>query len=99
MEGTPSGLGWLNGHKDRLNRLAGDSIFGDHAYSEEELVAEMTAAFLCGRAGIINHTIDSSVASLGAWSKRIQGDKKLIVRAASQAQKAADMILGDSVAA
>jgi antirestriction protein ArdC len=92
-------LGHSTGHRDRLNRLAGDSIFGDHAYSEEELVAEMTAAFLCGRAGIINSTIDSSVAYLGSWSKRLKGDKKLIVRAASQAQKAADMILGDSVAA
>jgi len=92
-------LGHSTGHKDRFDRLAGDSVFGDHSYSEEELVAEMTAAFLCGRAGIINTTIDSSVAYLGSWSKRIEGDKKLIVRAASQAQKAADRILGDMVAA
>jgi antirestriction protein ArdC len=42
-------LGHATGHVSRLNRESLTKIagFGTHEYSKEELVAEMTAAFLC----------------------------------------------------
>lgn len=86
------------GHEARLNResLRDAIYFGDrHAYSREELVAEFGATFLCALGGIENTAIeDNSVAYIRSWSKAIANDPKLIVQAAGQAQRAADLILG-----
>lgn len=82
------------GHGSRLNRLNNNvSGFGNEEYSKEELVAEMGAAFLCGFAGIENTTINNSVAYIQGWLKALKHDKKLVIMAAAQAQKAADYIL------
>ena len=87
-----------SGHPSRLARFSLDdpAIFGSESYSQEELVAELTSAFLCGEAGISPSTIDQSAAYLSGWLDRLRGDKKLIVIASAQAQKAADLILGRS---
>jgi antirestriction protein ArdC len=55
--------------------------------------AEMTAAYLCGITGIENRTIDNSAAYLAAWLRNLRGDRKLIINAAAQAQRACDYIL------
>ena len=82
------------GSEKRLNRLnINISSFGNEEYSKEELVAEMGAAFLCGFAGIENITINNSVAYIQGWLKALKDDKKLVIMAAAQAQKAADYIL------
>lgn len=83
-----------SGHESRLNRKNSSEVrsFGDEAYSKEELVAEMGASFLCARAGIENTTIDNSAAYIQSWMKALQDDKKLLVTAAGQAQKAASYI-------
>jgi antirestriction protein ArdC len=70
--------------------------FGSDPYGKEELIAEIGSAFLCGYAGIVDRTINSSTAYLEGWLKQLQQDKTLIVHAAAQAQKAADFILGKS---
>ena len=82
-------------HEKRLDRNGkGFLDFGDlDAYSKEELVAEMTAAFLCAIAGIDNKTIENSAAYIRSWSKKLKEDKKMVVEAAQKAQKAADYIL------
>lgn len=82
------------GHKSRLDRptLTSAAPFGSPVYSQEELVAEMGAGFLCALAGIENHTIDQSAAYLGHWLKVLKGDPGMIVRAAAQAQKAVDYL-------
>jgi antirestriction protein ArdC len=54
----------------------------------------MGAAFLCGRAGIVERTIDNSAAYVRSWLQRLKDDARLVVLAAAQAQKAADFILG-----
>jgi len=54
----------------------------------------MTAAMLCGVAGIENATIDNSAAYLKGWAKAFEDDKRMIVQAAAAAQKAADFIRG-----
>ena len=83
------------GSEKRLNRLNNNiSSFGNEEYSKEELVAEMGAAFLCGFAGIENSTINNSAAYIQGWLKALKDDKKLVIMAAAQAQKAADYILG-----
>lgn len=80
-------------HTSRLNRKLGVK-FGDHAYSKEELIAEIGAAMLCGVAGIEQQTIENSAAYISHWLKVLKNDKTLIVTAASAAQKASDYILG-----
>ena len=50
---------------------------------------------LCGLAGIEQETLDNSAAYVQGWLKKLEGDSKFIVSAASQAQKAADYIVGD----
>jgi antirestriction protein ArdC len=53
----------------------------------------MGAAYLCGVAGIVNETVDNSAAYIQGWLGRLRHDKKLLIQAAAQAQKAADFIL------
>lgn len=79
------------GHEKRLNRLE-PALFGTDPYAREELVAEMGAAMLCGVAGIDNQ--DESASYVAGWLERLRNDRKLVVQAAAQAQKAADLILG-----
>ncbi|RYD24681.1 MAG: DUF1738 domain-containing protein, partial [Verrucomicrobiaceae bacterium] len=64
-------------------------------YAEEELVAEMGSAFLCARAGIRRDGLPNSAAYLQGWIKALKSKdaKGWIIRAASQAQRAADYIL------
>ena len=56
-------------------------------------MAEFGAAFPCAGAGIDN-TLDNSAAYIAGWSKALRNDERLIITAASQAQKAADYING-----
>jgi len=92
-------MGHSTGHESRLKRpgIMNPISFGNHSYSKEELVAEMSAAFLCGNTGIVDNTIDNSAAYLANWIKVLKGDPKLIVSAASQAQKAFDHITGNVI--
>ena len=88
------------GHSSRVGRdgILNHNPFGSDDYSKEELVAEMGAAMLCGVAGIESQTLDNSAAYLQTWINRLQSDSRLIVSAASQAQKAADYILARKAA-
>ncbi len=85
------------GHENRLNRTFG-ATFGDDLYSKEELVAEVGSSFLCAIAGITNErTEQNSTAYIQNWIAALKGDSRLIVAAASAAQKATDAILGKAV--
>lgn len=92
--------GHSTGHERRLNRErdreVGAHIFGTPEYGKEELVAEMSAAFLCAHAGISPPTIENTAAYIDGWRKKIKGDKKLVIQAAAKGQAAADYILGVS---
>jgi len=82
------------GHVSRLNRkgITDPIRFGSDPYSREELVAEMGSAFLCGHSGIENKTIDQSASYIEQWLSKLKEDRKLVVHAAAQAQKACDFI-------
>ena len=89
-------LAHSTGHAKRLHRENFDNpvSFGSESYSKEELIAEMTAAMLCGIAGIEQRILENSAAYLKTWKARLKSDSRLLVSAASQAQKAADFIQG-----
>jgi antirestriction protein ArdC len=84
------------GHSSRIGRDGIEKLntFGSESYSKEELVAEMGAAMLVGVAGIERNTLASSAAYLKSWVDVLKADSRMVVFAASQAQKAADYILG-----
>jgi antirestriction protein ArdC len=87
------------GHKSRLNRpgITETHYFGDEIYSKEELVAEMGAAMLCGFLGIENKTIKNSGSYIETWLGKLKDDRKLVVHAAANAQRASDFILGQEL--
>jgi antirestriction protein ArdC len=84
------------GHKSRLDRegINVPHYFGDPVYSREELIAECGAAFLSGQSGIVSKTLSNSASYLQNWIRVLKSDSRLIITAASAAQKAADLILG-----
>jgi len=82
------------GHKNRLNRKIRDNFNDMGEYGMEELVAEMGTSFLCNIAGISGETIDNTVGYIDGWLKQIRKNPKIVVFAASKAQKAVDYILG-----
>jgi len=85
------------GHETRCDRKeAFGAGFGREKYSKEELVAEIGTCFLCHTAGIENKIMDNSAAYIGSWLKKLKNDPRMIVFAASQAQKATDYILAQS---
>ena len=84
------------GHEKRLARegVKDFSLFGDHKYSKEELVAEIGASFLCGTTGLDTGSVFANqVAYLQSWLDVLKNDKRMIVHAAANAQKAVDHIL------
>jgi antirestriction protein ArdC len=88
-------LSHSTGHQTRLNRkgITDPIKFGSHAYSQEELVAEMTATFLCSECGILSNTEENSAAYLKSWLKTLKADPSLLINAGTQAQKAFDYVL------
>ncbi len=88
-------LSHSTGHESRVGRKAimTRNGFGSHAYSQEELVAEMTSAFLCGYAGILLCTETNQAAYLRGWLKRLKSDPSMLIKAGGQAQKAFDWIM------
>jgi antirestriction protein ArdC len=83
-------LGHATGHVSRLDRDMTGS-FGTKKYAFEELVAEINAAFCCASFGIAPTVRHADY--IGSWLKVLREDNRAIVRAASQASKAADWLL------
>lgn len=81
------------GHESRLDREIANP-FGSKGYAKEELVAEMGAAFLTGEAGLLDMTVKNSAAYISTWLEALENDDKLVVHAASAAQRAVDFIRG-----
>lgn len=88
-------LAHSTGHQSRLNRkeITESTGFGSESYSREELTAELTSAYLCAITGIGQQTIENSAAYLQGWLQALKDDKTLLIKAAGQAQKAADYIM------
>ncbi|MBR0900098.1 DUF1738 domain-containing protein [Bradyrhizobium tropiciagri] len=83
-------LGHWTGHPRRLNRDQ-SGAFGSRLYANEELVAELTAAFVCASLSIKPTVRHADY--LGSWLEVLRNDNRAIFRAASRAAKAADYLL------
>jgi len=84
------------GHLSRLNRegISEAKHSNKIRYSKEELIAEMGASFLCAFTGIENPDLtNNSAAYLQSWLQVFKQDKTMVVKAASNAQRAVDFIL------
>ncbi|HZK87687.1 MAG TPA: zincin-like metallopeptidase domain-containing protein [Anaerovoracaceae bacterium] len=83
------------GHSNRLARheKIKNHKFGSQDYSQEELVAEMGAAYLCGITDLEQETIQNNASYIKSWIRTFKDDPKVLVLAAAQAQKAVDYIL------
>jgi antirestriction protein ArdC len=73
-------------HASRLNR----GFKEDYAY--EELIAEIGSVYLSGLSGIMPRTLKNQVSYIGTWLKMIEGNPKVLLRAAAEAQKAVNYI-------
>lgn len=85
------------GHIKRLARpaITQPEGFGGKSYSEEELVAEIGASYLCASTGIdYQPLMDNAAAYIQGWLKVLKKDKTFIFKASAEAQKAADYVLG-----
>jgi len=84
-------LGHWTGHPSRLDRDQ-SGRFGDAFYAREELVAEMASAFVCAALSIQPTVRHSDY--IASWLEVLREDSHAIFRAASQASKAANLLLG-----
>lgn len=83
-------LGHWTAHPKRLNRDL-QHRFGSSAYAREELIAELTSAFLCAHLNIVPQIRHADY--LAHWLQILKEDSRAIFHAASQASKATDFLL------
>lgn len=77
--------GHWTGHASRLDRDL-SSRFGQAQYAAEELIAELTAAFLCAELSIPGQLRHPEY--IGSWLAVLGGDKRAIFTAAAKATEA-----------
>ena len=87
------------GHPSRLDRFERNGEpqhFGSEKYAREELVAEMGACLVAATTGT-EYRVDQSASYVASWLRALKDDKSLVIKAAQQAQRAVDRILGTVV--
>lgn len=86
------------GHDSRLARIRKGASFGDDDYSKEELVAEIAAATIMNMLGIeTEQTEQQTAAYVKHWIQALKSDSRMIVSAASKAEKAVKLIMNEQV--
>ncbi len=85
-------LGHWTGHSERLGRDLSHP-FGSDGYAKEELRAEI-ASMILGDELNIGHDPSQHAAYVGSWIKALKEDPIEIFRAASDAEKIHDFVLG-----
>jgi antirestriction protein ArdC len=81
-------------HSSRLDRDFGRKSLGDEGYAREELVAELSSAFLCADLGLTPEVRDDHASYIATWLTVLKNDKRAIFSAAAHAQKAVDFLHG-----
>ena len=87
-------LSHRTGHKSRLQRDF-SGAHGSVSYAFEELVADMSAAFVCSVLGL-SPDLENHASYLESWMSLIADDKKAFFRAYALAQSAADLLLNNA---
>lgn len=82
-------LGHWSGHETRLNRGL-KNRFGSRAYAAEELIAELTSAFLCAHLGVNGEL--RHAAYVDTWIALLKDDNRAIFTAASKASQSANFL-------
>ena len=77
------------GLKSRLDRL---ELKNKKGYAFEELVAELSAAFLCNQLDISSEPRADHAQYLAGWLTALGSDTDYIFKAAAEAQKAVDFM-------
>jgi len=80
------------GSKTRLDRDFGGHRFGSNAYAQEELVAELGAAFLCADLELTLEPRADHASYLANWLEVLKTDSRAVFTAAAHGQRAADFI-------
>lgn len=83
-------LSHWTGHESRLQRDF--KRFNEESYAMEELVAEMSSAFLCASLGVEGKLQHENY--IASWIKVLKEHKRAIFTAAARAADASDYILG-----
>jgi antirestriction protein ArdC len=78
---------------DRRLGISEGGRFGSRAYAAEELRVEIGSAMVCSTLGI-EPDISNTAAYLSSWLERLKNDNREIFRAAADAQRIADYLLG-----
>lgn len=82
------------GHPSRLGRMVSPFV-NRGQYCLEEMVAEIGGALLCSASGISNADLyDNNAAYIAGWLQAVRADRNMLIRAASMAARAADLIVG-----
>lgn len=81
-------------HPTRLDREFGRKRWGDEGYAMEELVAEISSAFLCADLELVPEVRDDHASYLASWLKVLKDDKRAIFTAAAHAQRVANFLHG-----
>jgi len=88
-------LSHATGHEKRCDREM-SGTFGKPSYAREELIAELSSAFLSKKCGL-NSEVENHASYLNSWIKILKEDKRAIFKASSQARKASDYIIENSI--
>lgn len=84
------------GHSSRLDRpeVMEIDVFGSSTYSQEELVAEIGAAYLCRFIGILEtEMLENAASYIAHWLEKLKNDNRFVFRAARKAKEACQYIL------
>jgi antirestriction protein ArdC len=86
------------GHTKRLNRkeVMSKDTFGSEQYSIEELTAEIGASYLSSHTGIVLDDFADNASYISGWLGVLKKDKRFIIYASAQAQRATEFILNQS---
>jgi antirestriction protein ArdC len=84
--------------KGGAGRLCQDRVSNYHegkdVRSQEELTAEMCAAFLCQIAALdTSETLQNSTAYIGSWLKALQNSPELVLKASKQVREAEEYVM------
>jgi antirestriction protein ArdC len=83
-----------SGSKARLDRLSENFSFGDHAYSKEELVAEIGSSMLLAEAGLFSESVsNNTLAYCQGWASKLKSDPQWILWASTRALRSTNYIM------
>jgi antirestriction protein ArdC len=86
-------LSHWTGHKSRCARSL-EGRFGSEAYAIEELIAELSAAFLSAELGLAPEPRIDHARYISSWLKVLKNDKRAVFTAAAKANEAANFLKG-----